>query len=485
MAKSVIQDLLQIFKSSVSAVLPENLIRNSIKYNSANQQLTIVGDTYNLTEKRVYVVGFGKAVQNMANEVENILESKIHHGIVSIPAGSFNRKSVNKKVFYYEGAKNNLPDIDAQKTAVKVKDIVTNLNKNDLLLVLISGGGSALLPLPKDYITLEEKTKLIKDLGNSGADITELNTVRKRVSDLKGGQLAIKAQPAEVISLILSDIVGNPLDLIASGPTNENFDIPSKAVNIIDKYNLFNSLPESLKTVLKDNTNSDPFPRDKVKNHIIGSNKLSITAALNEAKGLNYLPVELSNIVTGNVTQVANQYAQLSKAFCQYLNGKFNINKLILEMETLCIPGLKFNFVENMNEVNINEIDLCLVLGGEITVEVKGNGKGGRNQQLALEFSNFIHSMKQDFKGFDIYLLSAGTDGIDGPTDAAGAIGHLDLVAESKKDKIDINHYLHMNDSYNFYKKFKSGNLHVITGHTNTNVMDIHLIIIKRKNESI
>ncbi|XP_026754451.2 glycerate kinase [Galleria mellonella] len=480
MSKSVICDLLQIFKSSVSAVLPENLIRNSIKYCPINKQLFVFEEIYNIAERNVYVVGFGKAVQNMAIEIENILGSKIKHGIVSIPAGSCSHKSVNKNMSYYEGARNNLPDTNAEKTASKVNDIVTKLNKNDLLLVLISGGGSALLPLPKGSITLEEKTKLIQDLGNSGADISELNTVRKSISDLKGGQLAIKAQPAEVVSLILSDIVGDPLDLIASGPTTENHDSPLKTLDILKKYNLLNNLPESVNTVLKNGYVSQPFPKANVQNYIIGSNKLSIAAALNEAKNLNYLPVELSNVVIGNVTALANQYSQLTKIFCEYLNGNFNINALRTKIEKLKIPGIKSNFIDNINQISLKYKDVCLILGGETTVEVKGTGKGGRNQQLALEFSNIIHNMKGHFKGFDIYILSAGTDGIDGPTDAAGAIGHLDLVTNLKNLDIDINQSLNNNDSYNFFKKYKNGDFHIKTGHTNTNVMDIHLIVIKR-----
>ncbi|XP_059050575.1 glycerate kinase [Achroia grisella] len=481
MAKSVICDLVQIFKSSVSAVLPENLIKNSIKFNASNQQLTVFRENYNLKNRNVYVIGFGKAVQNMAIEMETILGSKIKHGIISIPVGSCTHNSMNNNMFYYEGAKNNLPDSNAEKTAKKVKDIISKLNENDLLIVLVSGGGSALLPLPKGPITLVEKTRLIKDLGNSGADISELNTVRKSISDLKGGQLAIKAQPAEVISLILSDIVGDPLDFIASGPTTENLDSPLKTFDIINKYKLQNNLPESIKKVLKYSYNSHPFPSTKVKNYLIGSNRLSIEAALNEARNLNYVPVELSNAVTGKVSEVANQYVQLTKVFCEYLNGKLSSRDLREQTENLKIPGIKPDFVDNISSMYLKGKDICFVLGGEITVDVKGTGKGGRNQQLALEFSNYIHNIKEYFKDFEIYILCAGTDGIDGPTDAAGAIGHLDLVTNSHYLDIDVNKYLNDNDSYNFYDKYSNGDFHVVTGHTNTNVMDIHLIIVKRK----
>ncbi|XP_063542033.1 glycerate kinase [Cydia strobilella] len=477
MAKTVIRDLLQIFKSSVSAVLPDNLIRNSVKYSPVNQQLVILNDKYDLQNKDVYVVGTGKAVQNMAVEIEKIMGPKIKQGIISVPVGSLKHKP-SEIITYFEGANNNLPDANAENTARKVKDFVTKLGHNDVLLVLISGGGSALLPLPKKPITLEEKTRLIKKLGNAGADITELNCVRKVISDVKGGQLAIQAQPAQVVSLILSDIVGDPLDLIASAPTTENKDDVSMALNIIKKYNLFDDLPMSFKTVLSEAKKQKLFPKENVKNYLIGTNQLSINSALEEARRLNYLALTLSNIVTGNVKEVAKSYATLAKVVCHLVTGKMNLNEVKAHIGSLNIPGLNPEIVKQL--VKVADKDICLVLGGEITVEVKGVGKGGRNQQLALEFSALINEMRGDFNKFEIYLLSAGTDGIDGPTDAAGAIGYLNLVADAKKENLDINIYLDNNDSYSFYKAFRSGDLHVITGHTNTNVMDIHLMIIKR-----
>ncbi|XP_053619569.1 glycerate kinase [Plodia interpunctella] len=482
MAKPVICDLIQIFKSGITAVLPENLIRKSIKYNPVNQQLTIVNQNYNLQEKNLYLVGFGKAVQNMAIEVENILDSKIKEGIISVPVGSLVNKQTENNVRYYEGAQDNLPDAGAVSTAKKIRSLVTTLNENDLLLVLTSGGGSALLPLPKDPITLEEKTQLIKKLGNSGADITELNSVRKKISDVKGGQLAIKAQPAEVVSLILSDIVGDPLDLIASGPTTEDKDDREKALNIIKKYKLDTSLPPSITKVLEEET-SNKFPKNRVRNHIIGSNKLSIAEAFNKAKELGYWPLVISNEVTGNVAEVAEEYVKLTVFMCQYLLGKLDIKLLEGEIKILKIPGLNIDFIEQLKDDFIKDKDLCLIGGGEITVEVKGNGKGGRNQQLALEFSNLIHKIKASADSFDVHFLSAGTDGIDGPTDAAGAIGHLSLILEANKEGIDVHKYIDTNDSYNFYRNYRKGELHVITGHTNTNVMDTHLIIIKRINK--
>ncbi|KAJ8715610.1 hypothetical protein PYW07_010092 [Mythimna separata] len=481
MSKQVVGDLMKPFLCSVQAVLPENLIRRFVRYNATAQQLTIDGENISLRNRNVHLIGSGKAVQNMAKELESILSSKIKYGIISIPVGSLSHKPTNQNISYCEGALNNLPDAKALNTAEKIREHITNLEKDDLLLVLLSGGGSALMPLPKPPITLDQKTALIKNLANAGADIKELNTVRKRISHLKGGQLGIMAQPAQVVSLVLSDIVGDPLDLIASGPTTENEDDPSQAINIIKKYELMDQLPESVKKVLSENDNTEEFPRTNVKNYVIGSNKISIAAALEEAKKLNYLPIPLSDVVTGEVKEIASEYVKLTKVFCQYLTGKLSIDDLEQKIQSYNIPGINKNALENVG-TDTNK-DLCLILGGEITVNVRGSGKGGRNQQLALEFSNYLHNAKDDFVNFDIYFLSAGTDGIDGPTDAAGAIGYLDLISDAKKENLDPQKYLVENDSYNFYKKFKDGNFHVITGHTNTNVMDIHLIIIRRNKQ--
>ncbi|KAF9418061.1 hypothetical protein HW555_005045 [Spodoptera exigua] len=311
----------------------------------------------------------------MAKEVENILNGKIKHGIISIPEGSLSYKSKNEKVFYCEGALNNLPDAKALITAKAIRDHVTNLGCDDLLLVLLSGGGSALLPLPKPPIALDEKTNLIKQLANSGAEIKELNTVRKRISDLKGGQLAIKAQPAQVISLLLSDIVGDPLDFIASGPTTENTDEPADALNIIKKYKLMDKLPESIKTVLNVSDVKDQFPCNNVKNYIIGSNKIAIAAALKEARKLNYLAFPLSNEVTGNVKEVASEYVRLTKHFCDYLSGDLKLEKFKKCVKACNIPGIHENNLEDFNNITAKDKNLCLILGGEITVNVKGSGK--------------------------------------------------------------------------------------------------------------
>lgn len=478
MARTIASDLIQIYKASVKAVLPHHLIRNCVKYNSSNDCLTINGDDFNLENKRLFVVGAGKAVKYMAQEVDQILGNKIQKGIISIPVNS-RAETKSSKINYCEGAKNNLPDDNAVSTAQQIKELATSLTIDDVLLVLVSGGGSALLPLPKYPISLKEKTDLVKKLANSGADIKELNTVRKKISEIKGGKLAIYAKPALTVSLILSDIVGDPLELIASGPTIQDTDHPEKAKEVIKKFNLYNDLPKSIKHVLETDKTQE-FPSDWTRNYLIGSNKMSISAARKESEAFHYLPLELSNSVTGNITILAKEYAKLAKAFCLYEKGEIDIKHLKVVIESLEIPGLK---VDNINSLKDNKSkkDICLILGGEPTVEVKGAGLGGRNQQLALEFSYAINEIKDYFKNYNVFFLSAGTDGIDGPTDAAGAISYLDLIEDCRSKNMNVEKYLENNDSYNFYKDFENGKYHVVIGHTNTNVMDIHLMVIQQK----
>ncbi|KAJ8976169.1 hypothetical protein NQ317_002057, partial [Molorchus minor] len=212
------KDLKEIFLKAVESVQPPQLIKNQVKLEGCH--LLVKGRTYFL-KKPCHVVGFGKAVLGMATELESLLGEQLEGGVVTVPEGIFEKyqRPSGSKIEYIEGAKGNLPDEEAVKGAVKIRNLAQRLQEDDLLIVLISGGGSALLPLPVSPITLEEKVDVIKKLAKSGADIRELNSLRKRISVLKGGGLAELAYPCKIISLVLSDIVGDPLDFIASGPT--------------------------------------------------------------------------------------------------------------------------------------------------------------------------------------------------------------------------------------------------------------------------
>lgn len=485
MSKKIVCDLVQIFSKSVSAVSPKELIRKSISYDVQEEILKINHDTYNLKDKKLFIVGTGKAVQHMARETELIFGSKIAAGIMSIPSGSLQNEP-SSKIVYLEGAQNNLPDKNAQNTALKIKQLVESLDESCFLIVLISGGGSALLPLPKEPLTLNYKLDLIKMLAHAGADIQELNTVRKKLSDLKGGRLAILAQPAQVVSLILSDIVGDPLDLIASGPTVCNTDYSLKAMQVFSNYGLnCNLKPEALKLLTESGSNEKKFPSKNVNNYIIGNNKLALEEASTAGKNIGYKTIILSSIITGNIADVARDYLSLIKVVCQLYLTKMTETQAVKILESLQNLPMEENVIRHVaNSASFLQTrSICFIAGGETTVSVKGKGMGGRSQQLALEFSSQLDDCidQDDLDPFDVFILCAGTDGIDGPTDAAGAIGFKTLTKQAREQNIDPDIYLTNNDSYNFFSRFNDGEYHIKTGHTFTNVMDVHLMTITLK----
>lgn len=485
------QDLISIFTKSIEAVLPPKLIKEHIYLNG--NTLHVYDKTYHIS-KNCYIVGFGKAVYEMSIELEKILGQHLVWGFVSIPFGmkETHPGCSSSRVVYMEGAANNLPDKYAEKAAIEIADLAEPLTKDDLLFVLISGGGSALLPAPPPSINLRDKTNLIKLLANRGADIIEINCVRKKISTLKGGGLACLAHPAKVVSLILSDVIGDPLDFIASGPTVPNQDPPELAEQIILKYIPKDDpkMPESIRNFL----HSSPEPPKKcpqivdgnyehVRNFLIGNNTIAIGKAAEQARKIGYDVTIMSNSVSANVETVSKAYRSIAIEIYQVLTSdtpkKILGERLIHYKETL---SLSDESITRLLQDLGTKSKKCLVFGGEPTVLVKGTGKGGRNQHLALQFSiNLDHKLAQldiDINPGTILFLSGGTDGIDGPTDAAGAIGFNGLCKEAADCKLDVDGFLARNDSYSFYKKFQSGKYLLRTGHTGTNVMDVHVLLV-------
>ncbi|KAF7265109.1 hypothetical protein GWI33_021473 [Rhynchophorus ferrugineus] len=475
-------DLLKnAFSVAVRSVTPSTLLRNKVRL--IDGHLAVAGRNFPLS-KPCYIVGFGKAVLGMAQELESVLGDRLERALITVPKGIFlNYPEIRGnllKTICIEGAKDNIPDEDAVRGAIQIRDLVDGLEENDILIVLISGGGSALLPLPKPPITLPEKQDIIRSLSRKGADIQELNTVRKQLSVLKGGGLAEIAYPCTVVSLILSDVVGDPLDIIASGPTTLYSDDPSRAIRILNKYDLYKSLPISIKSVLESSpatshTNqniTDNGQYKHVHNIIIGTNKIATEAAKNYANENNFQCAIISHQVQQDVEELSKFYAKLAKSL---IEGSVDDVKALLgtvpfKLEKTGVDDLvHFDFSKKM----------MLIFAGEPTVVVKGKGIGGRNQQLALGFSlelNQFHCRK------NIWFLSGGTDGIDGPTDAAGAIGFAGLAQQSLEHGIDAEQYLVNNDSYRFFSQYAEGLYLLKTGHTGTNVMDVHLLLIDPEN---
>ncbi|XP_048347269.1 glycerate kinase isoform X2 [Sphaerodactylus townsendi] len=392
-----------------------------------------------------------------------------------------------------EGAKHNLPDRESLKAASAIRELAEGLTAEDLLLVLISGGGSALLPAPAPPVTLEEKETVTKLLASKGATIQELNTIRKSLSVLKGGGLARAAFPAQVVSLILSDIIGDPVDLIASGPTVISPPNIQDCFQILAKYDLINVMPESVHTVLSHLATEHVPPTDSVHVHnvIIGSNRLALEEAKRQAENLGYLTLVLSDAVCGEVSTVACLYSLFIQLVClratgnDLLKGKVGeaLSNLAKELE---IPGLNLVDTLNILQGSQAEIPVCLLAGGETTVQLAGSGKGGRNQELALRVALELHRAKSSGHGssldkYQALFLSGATDGQDGPTEAAGAFSSQELVGEAEQAGFNVEAFLINNDSYTFFSSFQSGSHLLLTGLTGTNVMDIHTVLIRAK----
>ncbi|XP_022240848.1 glycerate kinase-like isoform X2 [Limulus polyphemus] len=480
-------DAFKIFLAGVDAVMPKSFITKALKVD--NERLLVQDFSYHIANN-VYVVGFGKAVAGMARAVEDIIGHHLVEGVISIPEGTTDIMSQSgkrdllpgsdSKILVLEGAKHNLPDKNSSVAADCIISLVKKLKATDILLVLISGGGSALFPAPVPPVTLDEKIAVIKLLSTRGATIQEMNSVRKQLSVVKGGGLAAMAKPAQVVSLILSDIVGDPLDLIASGPTVRNTDDASYPLEILKKYNIENDVPQSVLCVLKK-------PRKvyeekdlyHVQNFLIGTNKQALEAARATAFQCNYHPCVLTMSLQGEAKVVGWAMAYLA-VMCQELNNLKRIEEP--EVEKLCtaLCVSKSSLIELLTTLETHRKGFCIICGGETIVKVTGQGKGGRNQEMALEYSlqNYYLSNSQLSRSTSV-LLSAGTDGIDGPTDAAGAFGYHELILRALEQGLDPGKYLSNNDSYGFYLKCNGGNDLIKIGHTGTNVMDIQVLLIR------
>ncbi|OGW40335.1 MAG: hypothetical protein A2Y97_10415 [Nitrospirae bacterium RBG_13_39_12] len=394
--------------------------------------------------KKILVVGFGKTACQMAKSIEAYANKMIDTGVVITKYGHCPSSYKSKKIKVFEGG-HPVPDRNGFKGTEDAIRLLKKLKEDTLIVFLISGGGSALLVSPCDDILLDEKQKITKLLLNAGANIQELNTVRKHISKVKGGRLAEISYPARIISLILSDVISDRLDVIASGPTSPDKTEYKDAIAILKKYKLINSTPKSilkhLNNGVKDIIPETPKEGDtifkKVDNIIIGSNKIALETAKNRAKDFGLQASIISSKIIGEASEV----------------GKWLAKKALEKKRSAS-----------------HDRPICLISGGETTVTVKGNGVGGRNMELALSFALKINGTE------GITLLSAGTDGTDGPTDAAGAIVDGQTVLKAKTMGIDPQLYLKNNDSYSFFKKVDEL---FITGPTGTNVMDIQAVRIE------
>ena len=431
---------LEIFGAAVQAVDPAAAIHRHMKREGA--RLTIGGEVLDLAAVRqIVVIGLGKAGASMAVAVEEILGERIQRGVVVTKYGHVQPM----KTIRLHEAGHPVPDEAGIAGAQAILDCVKGLGPEDLVLVLISGGGSALTPAPVGGISLAEKQALTKALLACGADIREMNILRKHISRIKGGQLARAAQPAQVRTLILSDIVGDPLDAIASGPTVPDPTTYADALGILDKYRIRQEIPAEIRTHLEAGAagklSETPKPTDplfaRVKSLMVASNIQALEAAKAEAQRLGLRAMILSSFVEGETRDVARMHAALA-----------------LEVRASGNPVTP---------------PVCFITGGETTVTLKGKGKGGRNQEFALAAALDIAGLR------DVVVLSAGTDGTDGPTDAAGAIADGDTLERAVAAGLKPRAALDGNDAYPFFERLSDL---IITGPTRTNVMDVRLVLV-------
>jgi glycerate-2-kinase len=431
---------LKSLESALKTVDPKQIIKSKVLLK--NSILHVDNYIFDLKKfKNIYVVGGGKASGSMAAALEQVLGDLIKRGFVNVPYGSKQKTNIIK----LHEASHPIPDDSGVKGTRQMLEIAEKAGENDLIICLISGGGSSLMPLPRGEITIADKRELTDALLKCGATINEINTVRKHISDFKGGWLAKKAYPATILNLILSDVVGDPLDFIASGPTVPDSTTFSDAIKVLKKYGLWEKAPASIRKVLLEGEKGEipetPKANDeafkKVFNVVIGNNRLASQTAKNclKAEGLNTLL--LTATLEGEARHVGTILASIAR------------------------------------EVSASENPIpkpaAIIAGGETTVTITGEGKGGRNQEIALAAAIKMKNMD------GVVLTSISTDGIDGPTDAAGAIADGKTLTRAAKKGLTPEEYLAENNSYNFFSKL--GDL-IFTGPTGTNVNDISVIIV-------
>jgi glycerate 2-kinase len=438
------KEALEIFQSALKTINPERLIFDNLSLKGST--LYVKNHPCDLDKiNNLYILGIGKAAAKMAQALEKILDNRITDGLVITKYGY--GETLHKIEVIEAG--HPLPDESGLSGSKKIIEIAQKAGENDLILFLISGGGSALFTQPVNGISLQDIIQLTSLFLSSGATIYEINTLRKHISQVKGGRFAQFAYPAQVIGLILSDVIGDDPSFIASGPITADNTTYNKCWDILVKYNIRQKIPPSIKKHiekgLQGKINETPKKAEpifeQVKAVVIGNNRLALIQAKKEAELLGYNTFILSSYMRGEAKEVACFHSAVAK--------------------------------EILTSHNPIKPPACIISGGETTVTLKGNGKGGRSQELALAAAIEISTWE------NIVAFCAGTDGTDGPTDAAGAVADSFTVQRAEEKGINAYKYAANNDSYNFFKQL---NDLIITGPTYTNVMDIYIFMVDRKS---
>jgi hydroxypyruvate reductase len=434
------RDALSILRAGLEAVDPEQAVRRHLRL----EKETLVAESarYDLgAYDRVLVAGAGKAVAPMALALEDLLEERLSEGVLVVKDG---HGLPLRRIRIHE-AGHPVPDERGVAGTRDILDLLSKAGERDLVICLISGGGSALLIAPAEGVGLPDKQETTRLLLACGATIHEINTVRKHLSAAKGGQLARAAHPAAVLSLILSDVVGDDLDVIASGPTVPDRSTFVDTVEILKRYGIWERVPLSVRDRLARGAGGALMETPKAGDPafargaqvLVGSNLRALTAAADAAERLGYRSLILSSKVEGEAREVAKAFAAVGK--------EIRDSRL-----PLAPPA-------------------CVLAGGETTVTLRGDGRGGRNQEFVLAGALALAGVEK------VVMLAGGTDGTDGPTDAAGAMADGNTLARAMAAGLDPHDHLKRNDAYRFFNPL--GDL-IVSGPTRTNVMDIYMLLV-------
>ena len=434
------RDALAIFQSALEAVDPEEAVRRHLRIEG--ETLSLEGRRYDLGAcERILVVGAGKAVAPMAKALEDMLGDRIDSGVLVVKDGH----GLPLKKIRVREASHPVPDERGVSGTLEILKLLESAGPRDLVLCLISGGASALLIAPAEGVSLPDKQATTRSLLACGATIHEINTIRKHLSRAKGGQLVRAAHPAGVLSLILSDVVGDDLDVIGSGPTVPDRSSFQDTMDIFKRYEIWDSIPAPVRERVSQGVRGaqpeTPKPSDPAfegcAQVLVGSCLRALAAAAESAERLGYRSLILSSKIEGEAREVAKALAAIGK-------------EVLSSGHPLKPPA-------------------CILTGGETTVTLQGDGRGGRNQEFVLASALALDGTDR------VVVLAGGTDGTDGPTDAAGALADGLTIRKAKALGMDPHAFLKRSDSYHFFKPLDDL---IITGPTRTNVMDVYMLLI-------
>ncbi len=456
------EDLAAIFQAGLDRVDPYRMLVDHVQLEGSVMKVHLDERRYSIDlgdYRRIFIIGAGKATAPMARAMERILGEYLDGGLIVVKYGHVEKL---KKIEIVE-ADHPVPDESGRRGAERILSFADQADDSTLVLSLISGGGSALIPLPFTWsdadgshaLSLEDKQLTTGLLLSCGADIEEINCIRKHLSMIKGGRLIERLAPARSVNFILSDVVGDALSSIASGVTCADPTTYSDAWRILEKYNIEEQIPGPVQEILKrgmagelpETVKPDSKSLSLTENILIGTNLGALNAASEEARKRGYSVVRLTSRVVGEAREIAKMLAGIA--------------------------------IDSAVQSTISAPPVCILSGGEPVVQIRGAGKGGRNQEMALAYLMEIERHKSLCR--EVSFLAASTDGNDGPTDAAGAFADLELLAKARAAELDLSAYLARNDSYHFFDKI-DGLLK--TGPTNTNVCDLHISLVSTEDST-